>query len=152
MSIRATLWARDVCALLDAPADCRLFMLALALRHHDKTGECFPSYETISDDTGIPRRRIITVAKECAYNGIVIIQPRRVRGHQGSNQFVLFGRPAFSKWSKSRVRKKALWQSADGGTLARVRTGAPDREELTTKGAVPEPWQPSVIAGGRHAG
>lgn len=148
MSIRATLWARDVCTAMGAPADCRLFMMALALRHHDKTGECFPSYDTIAEDTGIPRRRVITLAQECASNGIIVIQDRRVRGHQSSNQYVLFGRPASGEWVKSRVRKKALWQSANGDTLARVRTGAPDREELNTQGKRAEL---RVLAGGRDA-
>lgn len=151
MSIRATLWARDVCALIDAPPTHRLVLMVLATHHHDKTGQCFPSYDTLAAETGTKRRNVINVVKALAFNGLVIVQKRRVKGHQGSNHYVLFGRPAFGKWTTPRVHKKAPCESAHQCTLSRVHTSAPNREEISTRDTVPARERLVVIAGGRHA-
>jgi hypothetical protein len=130
MSIRAVNWALDVCASMDAPPKCRIVLLVIAAHHHDKTGACFPSYDTIAEKSGYRRRGVIDIVAEIEENGLLFRQSRRVDGHQSSNQFVLFGRPIGRKWKVCRVQKKAPCESADGGTLPRVRTGAPDRDYL----------------------
>lgn len=149
MSIRAINWAIDVCERISAPSAHRFVLMVLCTFHHDKTGECFPSYETIAKRTGYSRRKVIALVSEIEGNGLVIRQKRRVSGTQGSNQFVLFGRPAKPKWVHSRVQDSTPCQSANGGTLTRVQTGAPDRdyiygaEETLANGL-------KIIRGGRH--
>lgn len=128
MSIRALNWAREVCQRIDAPSKHRLTLLMICMHHHDKTGECFPSYETIADCCGFSRRKVIDLVAEIEANGLIFRQKRRIGGHQSSNHFVLFGRPVSQNWQDTRVQKKAPCESANGGTLPRVQTGAPDRD------------------------
>jgi biotin operon repressor len=128
MSIRAINWAREVCERIDAPSKHRLALLMIALHHHDKTGECFPSYDTLANATGISRRKMIDLVSDLEENGLLIRQKRRKGGHQGSNNFVLFGQPKGGKWTPARVHKTTPCESANGGTLPRVQTGAPDRD------------------------
>ena len=134
MSIRAAVWARDVCAKIDVPPGERLVLMMLALHHHDKTGECFPSYETLCRETGFYRRKVIYAVADLEANGLIVCQKRRVNGHQGSNHFVLFGLPKGHRWVKSRVHKSTPCESAPQCTLPRVHPSAPDREASITKG------------------
>ena len=128
MSIRAINWAREVCERIGAPAKHRLALVMIALHHHDKTGECFPSYETVATACGFSRRKLIDLVAELELNGLIIRQKRRTGAHQGSNHYVLFGRPAGKKWVPARVHKSTPCEGANGGTLTRVQTGAPDRD------------------------
>ena len=130
MSIRAINWAREVCERIEAPSRHRLALVMIALHHHDKTGDCFPSYDTIAAACGFSRRKLIDLVADLEANGLIIRQKRRNGAHQGSNHYVLFGRPAGKKWKPARVHKKAPCESANGGTLSRVQTGAPDRDWL----------------------
>ena len=148
MSVRAMVWARDIAARIDVPPAERLLLLVIATYHHDKTGECFPSYDTLAENTGWKRRAVILMTGRLEANGLLFRQQRRVGGHQGSNNFVLFGRPAGNKWQASRVHKKAPCESARGCTLPRVHGDAPDREVITTKGAGPGPTALKIIRGG----
>ena len=148
MSIRAINWAKDVCQRIGAPSRHRLALVMLCVHHHDKTGECFPSYETSAESCGFSRRKVIDLIVDLEENGLIVRQKRRVGGHQSSNHFVLFGRPSAPEWRESRVHKKAPCESANGGTLSRVQTGAPDRD-CSTKGDQASVL--TVIRGGRHA-
>lgn len=150
MSIRAINWARDVCQKIDAPSNHRLALVMIALHHHEKTGHCFPSYDTLADACGFSRRKVIDLVFDLEKNGLIIRQKRRVGAHQGSNHFVLFGCPSSAKWADARVHKKAPCESANGGTLTRVQTGAPDKDSYI-KGEEAQARM-RVIAGGRtHA-
>ena len=146
MSIRALNWAREVCARIDVPTGERLILWAICLHHHDKTGECFPSYDTIAEETGFQRRKVIYAVSELESNGLLIRQTRRANGHQGSNHFVLFGRPVGGKWRKTRVHKKAPCESAPQCTQPRVHPSAPDRD-WSIEGASANGLR--VIGGGR---
>lgn len=128
MSIRAINWAREVCERIDVPPGERLILWAICLHHHDKTGDCFPAYDTIAKATGYRRRKVIYAVAELQANGLIVVQDRRVKGHQGSNHFVLFGRPKGKKWQRTRVHKKAPCESAPQCTLPRVHPSAPDRD------------------------
>jgi hypothetical protein len=130
MSIRAINWALEVCARIDAPPKHRIILFVIATHHHDKTGDCFPSYETIGHKSGYRRRSVIDVVSDLEANGLIVRQKRRVDGHQSSNQFLLFGRPVAKKWRATRVHHTTPCESADGGTLPRVQTGAPNRDWL----------------------
>ena len=147
MSIRAINWARQVCEAIDAPSRHRLVLVMLALHHHEKTGECFPSYETLGNACGFSRRKVIGLVADLIENDLIISQKRRVGGHQSSNHFVLFGRPAAAKWRTARVHQPTPSQSANGGTLTRVQTGAPDKEDIF-KGAAASGLR---LVGGRNA-
>lgn len=130
MSIKAINWATDVCARLGTPPKHRLILFSISKHHHDKTGACFPSYETIARETGHRRRGVIEAVNDLEANGLLMKQLRRVNGHQGSNNFVLFGRPRADKWIPTRVQKKApCYVQQD--PLVRVRTGALDRDYYT---------------------
>jgi hypothetical protein len=128
MSIRAINWAREVCERIDVPPGERMILWAIALHHHDKTGECFPSYDTLAKATGFQRRKVVYAVSELAANGLLIVQGRRVKGHQGSNHFMLFGRPTWPVWRQTRVHKKAPCESAPQCTQPRVHPSAPDRD------------------------
>lgn len=127
MSIKAINWARAICADIGAPPKHRLVLLVICIHHNDKTGQCFPSYETIANSTGFRRRGVIDIVKELEDNGLLTKRMRRENGHQGSNSYVLFGRPTAAKWVSSRVQKKATCKSATTSTQGSVLTGAPDR-------------------------
>lgn len=128
MSIRAVNWAIDVCARIGTPPGERLVLLVIAKHHNDKTGACFPSYDTIAEQTGFKRRKVIYSVADLEANGLIFTQDRRVGGHQGSNNFVLFGRPSSAVWAATRVHHKAPCESAPQCTQTRVHPSAPDRD------------------------
>lgn len=133
MSIRAINWAVEVSIRIGIPYRNRLTLWALARHHHDKTGQCFPSYETLSLETGYKRRKVIYNVQELEFNGLIIRQSRRVSGHQSSNHFVLFGRPKFNEWCVSRVHHGAPCQGARACTPPRVHVGAPNKGDIYTR-------------------
>jgi DNA-binding transcriptional MocR family regulator len=147
VSIRAINWAREICARIEVPPGERLILWAICLHHHDATGECFPSYDTLAQETGFQRRKVIYAVDELSENGLIFIQGRRVNGHQGSNHFVLFGLPKAPAWIKSRVHKKAPCESAPECTQSRVHRSAPDRELVSI--GEESPSRMRVISGGR---
>lgn len=125
MSIRAINWCRDVGRRLKIPALERAVLMHICCYHNEKTGECFPSYDTIADDSGYRRRRVIEAVKLLEANGLITVQSRRVMGHQGSNGYVPFGKAVCGKWTPA--------QSAPVCTLPRVPPYAPDRDWLLKK-------------------
>lgn len=151
MSIRAMNWAREVCARIGVPPNDRLVLWAICMHHHDKTGECFPAYETIAEHTGFSRRKVIYSADALEANGLIVRQYRRSNGHQGSNHYVLFGVPSSKKWKRTRVQNSAPCESAPACTLPRVHQRAPDRDYFI-KGEAPASVVPlRAVSGGRHA-
>ena len=134
MSIRAMTWARQVCERIDVPPGERLVLWAIALHHHDKTGECFPAYETLAKATGFTRRKVMFAVADLEANGLIVCQKRRVNGHQGSNHFVLFGLPKAARWVRSRVKPPTPCKSELEFTQTRVNRSSPDREVSITKG------------------
>lgn len=146
MSIRAINWAIDVCARIATPPGERLVLMVIAKHHNDKTGACFPSYETIAEQTGFKRRKVIYSVADLEANGLIFTQDRRVQGHQGSNHFVLFGRPSFTKWTPARVHHKAPCESAPQCTQTRVHPSAPDRDWYNNKPSGPAELR--LVAGG----
>ena len=147
MSIHAINWAVEVCERINVPPSERLILMIIAKHHHEKTGECFPSYDKIAKQSGFQRRKVIYAVAEIEANGLIFTQKRRQNGHQGSNHFVLFGKPNGKSWRKSRVHKKAPCKSAPQCTLPRVHPSAPDRD-WSFEEAEPRP-ELRAIAGGR---
>ena len=148
MSIRAINWAREVCHRIDVPPGERFILWAICLHHHDRTGQCFPSYDTIAAATGFKRRRVIYGVSALEANGLLIVQKRRASGHQASNHFVLFGRPAGPRWTATRVHSPAPCESAPQCTQPRVHHSAPDRDWYL-KGEGPSQVV-RLVAGGHH--
>ena len=146
MSIRAINWAIDVCERIEAPARHRHVLLVLSVHHHEKTGACFPAYDTLANACGFSRRKVIDLIADLEANGLITKQKRRVGAFQGSNHFALFGKPNGQRWSEARVQKKAPCESANGGTLIRVQTGAPDKEDSLGSNLA----KGLRVAGGRH--
>lgn len=144
MSIRAINWARDVGKSIGIPSRHRLALLTLAAHHHDKTGSCFPSYDTIADEVGCNRRKAMELVSDLEANGVIIRQSRRRGQRQGSNQYVLFGRPASERWAVVRVHPSAPSEDFSGckkkhpeDEFLRVHPSAPDRDWYTTPSDAP---------------
>lgn len=92
MSIKAIRWAFGAIAEHNLPAPQRLALLSLAYHHHADTGACFPTFDTISADTGLSKRAVIAALQGLDATDLVTINRRSVRGRQRSNQYDLFGK------------------------------------------------------------
>lgn len=93
MSVRAIKWAHSVLPVVDLPPTERLALLILAYHHNDKTGDCFPSMETIAGQSGVTPRRIQqAIANLVSW---AIIKKKRGGTTEGnaSNRYTLFGSP-----------------------------------------------------------
>ena len=93
MSIRATKWAHGVLPLVDLPPTERLTLVCLAFYHTDKTGECFPSMQTLADDVGVCRRRMHQAIKELEAWGLIKKARGGTAARNASNRYTLFGNP-----------------------------------------------------------
>lgn len=137
MSVRATKWAYETMPRVKLHPSERLVLLSLCYHHHDKTGACFPSIETISAETGFCERQVQYATKRLAEMGLIYVSKRSVRGHQGSNQYDLFGAFRGAVHCTPKPTKKADTRGAGGGAprgaMAGVQPSAPDREEIPTK-------------------
>lgn len=127
MSIRAINWARELGARIGMPQRHRFVLMMICFYHHDKTGECFPSYETIAKSCGFSRRKVIDLVSDIEKNGLIVKHHRRVDNQQSSNSFVLFGTPNSSVWVDVGVHKKAPPPSAPVCTLVGVPPFAHDK-------------------------
>lgn len=67
---------------LEAPA--KPVLTALAWHHNGDTGRCFPSYETLADDTGYSVRTVIRAVKRLAALGLITVTERKVKRPNGS--------------------------------------------------------------------
>jgi biotin operon repressor len=135
MSIKAITWAAGVIDAYDMPSPERFVLVALAIRHNQISDQCFPSYQGLSDFTGLSRKRVITAVKNLQTWGLIRVEKRRIRGHQGSNSFVLFGKLKVSpKQPKgtARVNVNPLCKG-ERGTLSQGERGTPDKEEIDNR-------------------
>lgn len=138
MSIHAINWCRKIGKTLNIPSDHRHALLCICCHHNDKTGACFPSHKTIGEEIGMCRRKVVGLVNDLEANGIISTTKRRVGGHQGSNQYTLYGAPVAAKWVP-RVQNSTPCESATVCTLPRVHTGAHDRNLSTKTQEVPSP-------------
>lgn len=91
MSWRAIRWAMGAMQEARLSSVQRLVLITLAYHHHDKTGACTPSVETLAGETGLSRRAVQLATKELANTGMITLTARSVHGIQTSNQHDLFG-------------------------------------------------------------
>lgn len=69
----------------------RLVLIALAHKHHNETGQCTPSVETIAKMAGLSGRRIQINVRKLEEKKLVSVVKRSKKGFQLSNQYVLLG-------------------------------------------------------------
>ena len=138
MSVRALKWAYFIMPQVKLHPSERLVLLSLCYHHHDKTNACFPSVETLMADTGFSERQVQYATKRLAEIGLIFVNKRVVRGHQGSNQYDLFGPVRGAVHCTPKGPQKSDMRGAGGGTLRGAISGvqsiAPDREEISPKG------------------
>jgi len=161
MSIRAIKWAHSVLPLLDLPPTERMTLLVLAFHHNDKTGDCFPSIQTLRQKVGVGDRR-----QRKAVQALVdwrLIQKKRGASAEGnaSNRYTLFGAPRRPKHtgtqgtvqSPAEPAQKSRFQTGTPGTASNRHTGDDDRgyhskgEKAFAKGEV----SVRLLTGGRNA-
>lgn len=162
MSIRAINWAVEVSIRIGIPANKRLTLWAIAHHHYDKTGECYPSYETIARQAGCSRRKAIYDVQEFEFNGLLVRQKRSNGDGLTSNNYLLFGRPKFGRWKPLVVQggaPRVVQQRAPRETPGVVQQSAPDRDWLyNTRGPCevvtfePFPAKKEIVSSGTGGG
>jgi|AntAceMinimDraft_12_1070368.scaffolds.fasta_scaffold132754_1 biotin operon repressor len=133
MSIDAINWAYRSFKSLSIPGSERLVLITICHRHHHKTNDCYPSYETISDACGLSRRQVMRSVKNLEEWGFIKIEKRSIKGRQTSNQYVLFGAPK----AKAKPRRGVtLTPPHDGDRVSPLRSDrvSPNRYITTTIG------------------
>ncbi|WP_052200917.1 helix-turn-helix domain-containing protein [Terriglobus sp. TAA 43] len=80
MSWRAVRWA---CGIGELPANEKNVVVQLGWRHNGETGQCNPSLETISADTGLSRSSVCRALTALAGRGLVKRTHTRSMGDQG---------------------------------------------------------------------
>ena len=118
MSIRATNWA--IAQVVSAIQ--KLVLLALAHRHHAKTGVCSPSVRTLASDTGLSERCVQYRLRELETAGLIKTHPRRQGGAFTSNQYDL-------QFTHRALASRVVQETADGRDKAGGAPRAPNREE-----------------------
>lgn len=84
-------WAFHQIEKHELNASQRLIILALAHRHHNVTGNCTPSGETIAKMTGLSKRRVQMNVGVLNEKQLVSVVKRFKKGFQLSNQYELLG-------------------------------------------------------------
>lgn len=157
MSIRAIKWAHSVLPLLDLPPAERMTLMALAFHHNDKTGECFPSIQTLREAVGVGDRR-----QREAVQALVdwkLIQKRRGASAEGnaSNRYTLFGAPKRPRQTGTRgavskplePAQKSRFESGRQGTVSNRHAGDDDRG-YTSEPGKSQASALKIVNGGRH--
>lgn len=65
------------------------FLLVMMANYADANGRCWPSVQTLTDDTGMSRRSVQRAIKELVKRGFVKVETRTYRGRTISNVYVL---------------------------------------------------------------
>jgi hypothetical protein len=94
MSTQAIKWAFVVLSSSNLTPIERIVLAFLSFRHHHKTGDCFPSMETIGNHAGVSERRARTAVRNLEAAGLIKSHRRVGQAGNSSNQYELFGRPA----------------------------------------------------------
>ena len=99
-------WAADILCAHDLTATQRLVLVCLANHHHNGTGACFPSMDSIGLFAGVSERRARTAVSALVKMGLITRRKRVTFRGQSSNQYDLFGRIKRAD-KKSRAREDA---------------------------------------------
>ncbi len=93
MSTQATKWAFDILGSSKLAPIERGVLLFLSYKHNHKTGECYPSMETIGTHAGVSERRARTAIRNLEAAGLIRTRRRVGQAGNSSNQYELFGAP-----------------------------------------------------------
>lgn len=147
MSVNALNWAYEQRTKPNAKA----VLVALAHRHHAKTGRCNPSVETLSLMTCLSPRAVQYALRDLEEGGFIRAKGSRKGGRAKSINYT-FRSPAMI--SKGRTTctlnpPERVQETAGFSNLRKGAPHAPDREEITTKGGT-EDQRPflRVVGGG----
>lgn len=100
---------------------------SLASRAWD--GQCFPSYQTIAEDTGVSRPTAIKYIKKLQEVGLIEVQPRfNRRGDPTSNLYTLANLPLLKK--KAEVATKPAFEEIDTSHLSEEEIAELKRKSL----------------------
>lgn len=100
---------------------------SLASRAWD--GQCFPSYQTIAEDTGVSRPTAIKYIKKLQEVGLIEVQPRfNRRGDPTSNLYTLANLPLLKK--KAEVQTKPAFEEIDTSHLSEEEIAELKRKSL----------------------
>lgn len=158
MSIRAIKWAHSVLPVIDLPPTEVAVLLILSFHHNDKTGDCFPSMQTIAESAGVTSRRVQqAVVRLCEWS---LIKKKRGGTSQGnaSNRYTLFGKPKRPRETGKRVpdqrqmkpEQKSRFETGKRVPVSNRKPCSDDRGNTT--GEEKAPAKLAVIDGGRaHA-
>lgn len=112
MSVKAIRWALDAATQHGLNQTHRIVLVVLGNYHHERTGTCFPSVETVARDAGLSVRRAQSAIRAISSMGLIHVNKRSVRGVQRSNQYDLFGQFR----DDGRVTPKTGFRGDGGGT------------------------------------
>lgn len=99
-------WAADILCANDLTATQRLVLVCLSNHHHNTTGACFPSMESIAIFCGVSDRRARMAVSDLEALGLIARRKRVTSQGQSSNQYDLFGTVKRAD-KKSRARADA---------------------------------------------
>lgn len=130
MSIRASKWVDDMLPVIDLPPTERCVLWFLAYRHHDKTGECFPSIETIAAACGVSERRARTAIQILKQWQLITVKRGATPSGNACNRYTLFGRPKRPRrtGTKNPVQSGKLMPFSNRHTVADDRGNTSNRE------------------------
>lgn len=140
MSTQATKWAFDVLGSSTLGPTERGVLLFLSYKHNHKTGDCFPSMETIGIKAGVSERRARTAIRNLEAAGLIKTRRRVGQAGNSSNQYELFGRPSAADQSGTKKPRET-------GT----RVPDPDRNPRADDKKVPiNPSDRTLAKGKKH--
>lgn len=118
---------------------------SLASRAWD--GQCFPSYQTIAEDTGVSRPTAIKYIKKLQQVGLIEVQPRfNRRGDPTSNLYTLTNLPLLKK---AEVQTKPAFEELDTSNLSEEEIAELKRKSLflpRTKKKAKKAQKPETIS------
>ena len=155
MSKIAEDWAKMVIKIRNdlTPTEA-LCLLALAWHHHPRTGQCFPSHQTIADTLGRGRTAIVRAILGLEDKGVIRTERTSTRGGRTSNRYTLLShKMKLSGRNKTFTQRKVSFcdtikdSNPEGGLLDDSRRDIPLEDDAYV-GDVPH----NVIPLGKAAG
>jgi hypothetical protein len=155
MSIRAIKWAHSVMPVVDLPPTERLTLFCLAYHHNDRTGDCFPSMETLGGECGVTSRRIQQAIARLAAWGLISKRRGGTAAGNASNRYTLFGKAKRPKLTGKGVpvsrqfkpEQKSRFETGNRVPVSNRKPVSDDRGSNT--GEEKTPAKLAIISGGR---
>ena len=154
MSLRAINWAHSVLPVADLRPTEAAVLLTLAYHHVDKTGECFPSIETLAAHACAGERRTKQAIATLREWNLIKWKRGGTKAGNASNKYTLFGKPKTPKQTGRPVPVSTPFKQAQKSTfetgrpvpVSNVQTSAHERGYQDGE---ENPAKFGVIAGGK---